>query len=647
MSQQTHQKIERLVRKLAQRIRAQRAAEGLFTGATLSAMAALIAVVLFKTTWIDEHTLVMTVGISLIAPLTLAFAGWLRPLDRIALAQRLDRSHNLHDRLSTALALGANAEPTAFEAAQISEAAAHVGRVDPAIASPITRPTDLVPLLALAGCVGLLIMLRAPSHDHDLPVPPPIEHEQVLDSATIALERDRLEAIRRELQGTDDPEAVALLAEIEELLNQVEGQEISEREFLDRLDKLEEKLDAGEMKPEETERVAQALKEAAEALEKELKEELKQEPAARELVDAMKKKDLAAASKAMEKIAEMLANKDLDDKQLARLAKVMEKLAKNINFEDPALQKFMEKNKDLIDKLSKKFDKLSDKDKQRLDRAKEELAKQEQQKKENEERESTRKLKELRRLSAKANEEAEKVLKGGNKKTEKKATEDERHKFKNEAGRNAKDASKEMEEGGEKQKKDAARDMARKQIQEMREAMQRNNAGRDKSGEKNDQKGGQMKEFLERAKGQDKTDMKGAVEQQKRAGEDAGKGTSEAEREAQGGEGQAKKDSGGTDQEAKEESDFAGRGKGSRELGEETKLDGKRVDQKVDATAGKGPSRSEIIKSASEEGFATTEYKDVYVDYSSVVEEVMEKENIPAGYRYYIKRYFQLIKPQE
>ena len=31
----------------------------------------------------------------------------------------------------------------------------------------------------------------------------------------------------------------------------------------------------------------------------------------------------------------------------------------------------------------------------------------------------------------------------------------------------------------------------------------------------------------------------------------------------------------------------------------------------------------------------------------SVVEEVMDKEKIPAGYRFYIKRYFQLIKPQE
>ena len=76
-------------------------------------------------------------------------------------------------------------------------------------------------------------------------------------------------------------------------------------------------------------------------------------------------------------------------------------------------------------------------------------------------------------------------------------------------------------------------------------------------------------------------------------------------------------------------------------------MDTKTVDEKVDGKEGDGPSRAEIIKSTSEEGFANTDYKDMYVEYESVVEEVMEKENIPPGYRYYIKRYFQMIQPKE
>lgn len=642
MSAETHRKIERLVARLARRIRIQRATDGFVTGATITAMLALAALVLFKTNWIEAEALFTALGASLLVPVTLAFVGWLRPLDRIALAQRLDRSHDLHDRLSTALALGERGAATAFEHAQIAEATDHVGRVDPSRAAPLRRPTDLLPLLALAVSVAALVMLRPPSNQHDIPQPPPIQHQQVLDSATLALERDRLASIRRELEGVEDPEAVELLEEIEELLNEVENQEISEREFLDRLQKLEEKLDEKELDPIETERLAEELKKAAEALEKEAKKEIEKEPAAQELIDAMKKKDLARAAKAMEKIAQMLADKDLDDKQLERLSKIMEKLAKNINFEDPALQKLIEKNKDLIDKLSKKFDNLSESEKNRLNRAKEELANQEQQQKENEERESTRKLKELRRVSAKANEEAEKALKDGNKKTDKEIAEAQREKFKNEAGRHAKDASEQMEEGGDQQQRDAARDAARKQLREMREAMQRSNKGRGQEGKEQDgQKGQQMKEFLERAKGE--SNMKAKVEQMQ-PGEE---GSGDRAHDFHGGDGEAKKETGGTESEAQEESNFAGKGKGSRELGDETKLDSKRVDEKVDAKAGEGPSRSEIIKSASEEGFATTEYKDVYVDYSSVVEEVMEKEKIPAGYRFYVKRYFQLIKPQE
>jgi len=78
-----------------------------------------------------------------------------------------------------------------------------------------------------------------------------------------------------------------------------------------------------------------------------------------------------------------------------------------------------------------------------------------------------------------------------------------------------------------------------------------------------------------------------------------------------------------------------------------TSLKTNRVDVKVKGEEGKGESKSEIIKGASEEGFASRKYKEVYGDYSSVVEEVMEKENVPKGYRYYVKRYFQLIKPRE
>ena len=647
----TQEQINRLVDRLARRVRVQRAIEGGTTGLTVSAMLSLLLLVLLKTGWIvaDEFSVGMVVALSF-TPL-FAVASAARRLDPIALAQAIDRSHGLHDRLSTALALSELAELSKFEEAQIADAAGFVDKVETRRAAPMQRPTDLAPLAALLGCVCAIVLIRPPTYEMQIRELPPIEHQQILDTATIAMERDRLEAIKRELEGIEDPEAIELLEEIETLLNQVENREISEREFLDRLKKLEDKHlgDGVQMEPQEAERLAEKLKEAAEKLEKEAKKDLEKEPAAQELVDAMKKGDLDRASKAMEKLAEMLAKKDISDKQLERLANIMEKLSKHIDFNDPALQKLIEKNKKLIDKLSKKFDKLNDKDKQRLNRAKEELEKQQAEQNKNAERDSSRQLKELRRLSAKAAEEAKKVLKGG--KGEKEATEDTKHEFKQQAGRYAKDAAKQMGEGGEEQRKDKAREMARKQLEGMREAMQRGKSGQGQQNRGDAQKldrerGKQMKEFLDRAKGKQpgKFDMKASVEQmQPGSGEGPDGPKQKVPGESKGG-----KEGGESGAEGEEESNMAGKGKGGRELGEESQLDGKRKDEKVDIDAsGKGPSRSEIIKSASEEGFATTEYKDVYVDYSSVVEEVMEKEKIPAGYRYYVKRYFQLIQPQE
>jgi hypothetical protein len=163
------------------------------------------------------------------------------------------------------------------------------------------------------------------------------------------------------------------------------------------------------------------------------------------------------------------------------------------------------------------------------------------------------------------------------------------------------------------------------------------------------ERGERMKDFLRRARGEQESGQQGEQGQQgqskgqksgKQAGQQ-GQNPSESGAQKSGQDGKKASKQGGN------ETNSAGQGKGSRELGEETTLDSERQDSKVSGRKGSGPSKSEIIRSASEKGFATTEYKDVYVDYESVVEEVMEREEVPAGYRYYIKRYFELIKPRE
>jgi hypothetical protein len=62
---------------------------------------------------------------------------------------------------------------------------------------------------------------------------------------------------------------------------------------------------------------------------------------------------------------------------------------------------------------------------------------------------------------------------------------------------------------------------------------------------------------------------------------------------------------------------------------------------------GEGASRSEVIEGAAERGFASRGYQKVYREYHTVAEEALGKDEIPGGYRFYVRRYFELIRPRE
>jgi hypothetical protein len=90
-------------------------------------------------------------------------------------------------------------------------------------------------------------------------------------------------------------------------------------------------------------------------------------------------------------------------------------------------------------------------------------------------------------------------------------------------------------------------------------------------------------------------------------------------------------------------------------VGHDPKLLGKKTNNKVGTTdiqvagqdAGKGPKRSEVILGAADKGFVGKGYKKVYAEYKTVAEEALKQDEIPAGYRFYVRRYFDLIRPRD
>ena len=62
---------------------------------------------------------------------------------------------------------------------------------------------------------------------------------------------------------------------------------------------------------------------------------------------------------------------------------------------------------------------------------------------------------------------------------------------------------------------------------------------------------------------------------------------------------------------------------------------------------GQGSSNSKSIRVAAEKGFRGDDYKKVFTKYHTVAEDDMNQEEVPDGYRFYVKRYFQLIRPRD
>jgi hypothetical protein len=84
----------------------------------------------------------------------------------------------------------------------------------------------------------------------------------------------------------------------------------------------------------------------------------------------------------------------------------------------------------------------------------------------------------------------------------------------------------------------------------------------------------------------------------------------------------------------------------AHELADPTRSRGRYDDRALRGESGRGPSRSQVIRSAAQGGFASAPYRTVYADYRAHEEAVLEHERVPAGYRYHVRRYFELVRPR-
>lgn len=82
-------------------------------------------------------------------------------------------------------------------------------------------------------------------------------------------------------------------------------------------------------------------------------------------------------------------------------------------------------------------------------------------------------------------------------------------------------------------------------------------------------------------------------------------------------------------------------------FGERKNIDAQRSAVKVEGQMGDGQSFENVLRGTAEASGSTVEYREMFNNYTPEAEEAIFKENIPLGSKYYIKRYFESIRPQQ
>jgi hypothetical protein len=613
-------------------MRLQAALEGGARAGVAGGAAAAVIVYLYKL-GVVEHLGVWLalVGASVVGAAIVAAARRI-PLERAA--KRIDASHALHDRLGSALAFVAEKQPTPFMQAAVEDAARAAHGVSVRKAAPFSRPRALGPSLVLFTTAAIVALLRFPAAA--IPAPPVVAEVPRLQIDPEALAPERESIAQLAADAADDPETKHIADQLNKLLDQIDQKELTRKEAFDKLAEIEKQMNADDGNFEELKR---ELKKAGESMAK--------NKLTKEAAEALKKEDLEQAKKELEKLAaeaEKLAADKKDDAKREELAKALEKPAEELQKEQ---QKSAEEKK-----LESEEQKLKE-EQRRLKR--------EQEKNPNDQ-ELTRRLKrnqrELERLEREKQKMAEQKRELQRLQRElQKAAEQLRQKLSPEAAEALRQAAQQMKQMEQEIKKLGNGKRTQQQIAELKEMLRRMGSGqgtqvRIGQGQPGQQGQGQqgkngkngkgqslVDDFNQRAGGQKVLTLgdkpgngptvllpipMGPGEQQPGTGKDPGQGMPGAP----GGDG-------------------IGNQHDPNVMGDPTKMNARHQASRVEGQEGNGETRSETILGSAEKGFSGRAYKRVYGDYTSVVEEVMSKERVPPGYRYYVKRYFQLIKPRE
>ncbi len=661
--------VRRVALAAERRLRARRGLAAAAGALSVALALACVVLALRKTGVVGERPARVALAFLAASPLLAGFVAFSRRLDAERLragALALDRFHGLADRLSSALSFSRIAAPTPFMVAAMGDAVEHLSSVDPKRAVPIHAP----PRLPVAGGFALALLAIALFEVRHHRPPPQVSSIEAVDVTA-----DDLDAMREFLaqmqahEQTDD--AKAATREFNQLIEDLAARRLDRTEAFRRMQQLEDKLLEGR------EADAKALEEAV----KKIGEELKAAELTKAAGEALDSKNLIDAEKQLHDLASRLREgKNIDKSQLEKMREALSRASKSQSKRQEALaQRREELRQDLLARRNAHPDAGAESEAERslLKKREREL---ERLDRDTQQSEATGR--QLDRLDRELSQAAEDLMK--------------------DLGLSAQDLDKSAEDLNRMQRQEMSqeeKDQLRQKLQELRELLrqqgqggqgqmarlrkfqmqargQRGQGGSGKGERGEGQEGQGQGQEGQSGQGQDGQGQEGEGQ------EGAGAGKGEGQGEGQSGRGQGKGQGGGGEtwvlgpggekmlmlsrghgsgsgSQSSGASGSGGEGQGRPGpgwgTGHEAHVEGKATSVKsgtentqvAGQDTGQGASRSEVIEGAAERGFASRGYTKVYREYETVAEEALGKDEIPGGYRFYVRRYFELIRPRD
>jgi hypothetical protein len=570
--------------------------------------------------------------------------AWLRRVAPLRGALALDHHHGLDGRVTNAIAFGAvpAAARTPFMEAAIRDALATTPRLAPGRAAPLRVPRDLLLVVGLLAGLAALAVLEVPVV-RQVP-PPPTLRPLVMSPDDIDLFRELAEQLA---EKSHDPESLAAARRFNQLIEDLAERRLDRREAFQRLDELERDLLRG----------AEAEKEALEEGLSSLARELQQSDLTRSVARAFEEKRLADAEQALRELAARLrdAKRPPSKADLERLREALRRASESSAAREERLAEERRRVAQEREQLLKKRQegKATARDQQQL-------------------AEQERKLERLDRESKRARDARRELTQ-----LDRDLAEAARQLMEAAGDRGAEDlesAAEDVNRMAQKEMSRAEKEDLLRRLREMREVLRQQGKGGEQQMER-------MRRFSERARGQQGAGQRGSGQGQAGSGEGAARrlalrpGPGGIPVPAQGagqeagpggqrgllGKGQGQgagagdpagsgdSRSGGDAQGGAQRGGLeAGHGHDPNLAGEASEAHGELADvSAVAADTGEGTASSQVILGAAERGFVGRGYREVFTQYQTVAEEEMQADEIPPGYRFYVQRYFQLIRPRE